>query len=106
MYIASVDAAAAEKARGLVEAIAEEIKVGRIYQGKVVSIKDFGAFVEIAPEQDGLCHISELGEGYIKSVQEVCKIGDVIPVKVIAVDEQGRIKLSRKAALKELSQGS
>jgi polyribonucleotide nucleotidyltransferase len=105
VYIASVEAAAAEKARALVEAITEEVKIGRIYQGKVVSIKEFGAFVEIAPEQDGLCHISELSDTYVKNANEVCKIGDIIPVKVIAIDEQGRVKLSRKAALKEVVKG-
>ena len=105
VYIASVEASAAEEARALVEAITGEVEVGRIYQGKVVSIKEFGAFVEIAPEQDGLCHISELSDTYVKSVAEVCKIGDVIPVKVIAIDEQGRVKLSRKAALKEAPKG-
>jgi polyribonucleotide nucleotidyltransferase len=103
VYIASVEAAAAEKARALVEAITGEVEIGRIYNGKVVSVKEFGAFVEIAPEQDGLCHISELSDTYVKNVSEVCKIGDVIPVKVIAIDEQGRVKLSRKAALKEVA---
>ncbi len=82
-----------------VEALTEEIKVGRVYSGKVNSIKDFGAFVEIAPGKDGLLHISELSDGYVKSVTDVVKIGDVIEVKVIAVDDQNRVKLSRKALL-------
>ncbi|MFW6153699.1 MAG: polyribonucleotide nucleotidyltransferase [Planctomycetota bacterium] len=101
VFIASVDAVAAEQARALVEALTEEVKVGRIYHGKVVSVKDFGAFVEIAPGQDGLCHISELDEGYVKDVASVCKIGDPMTVKVVSIDEQGRVKLSRKAAMKE-----
>ncbi len=101
VFIACVDAAAAEQARALVEALTEEVKVGRIYHGKVVSVKDFGAFVEIAPGQDGLCHISELDQGYVKDVASVCKIGDPMTVKVIAIDEQGRVKLSRKAAMEE-----
>ncbi len=66
--------------------------------GTVSSIKDFGAFIEIAPGKDGLCHISELAEGYVKSVHDVVKVGDKIEVKVIAVDEQNRVKLSHKAA--------
>ncbi|NLF32760.1 MAG: polyribonucleotide nucleotidyltransferase [Planctomycetes bacterium] len=101
VFIACVDSAAAEQARALVEALTEEVKVGRIYHGKVVSIKDFGAFIEIAPGQDGLCHISELDQGYVKDVSSICKIGDPMTVKVIAIDEQGRVKLSRKAALQE-----
>src|SRR5262249_53476182 len=65
-------------------------------------IKDFGAFIEILPGKDGLCHISELAEGYVSSVNEICKVGDEMPVKVILIDDQDRVKLSRKAALKEL----
>ena len=79
----------------------EEIKVGRIYNGTVSSIKDFGAFIEIAPGKDGLCHISELSTGYVKSVDEICKVGDKLQVKVIAIDDQNRVKLSRKAVLAE-----
>lgn len=76
-----------------------EIKVGSIYTGKVVSTKDFGAFIELAPGTDGMCHISELADGYVKSVGDVVRVGDVVKVKVILVDDQGRIKLSRKAVL-------
>ena len=82
-----------------IEALCEEIKVGTIYEGKVVSTKDFGAFIELAPGTDGMCHISELADGYVKNVEDVVKIGDVVKVKVILVDEQGRIKLSRKQAM-------
>jgi len=84
-----------------VEALTEEIKVGKIYNGVVSAIKDFGAFIEIVPGKDGLCHISELAEGYVKSVLDVCKEGDRMQVKVIAVDDQNRVKLSRKAVLAE-----
>jgi polyribonucleotide nucleotidyltransferase len=91
----------AETAMAQIEAITEEIKVGKIYNGRVASIKDFGAFVEIAPGQDGLCHISELDEGFVKSASDVCSVGDMMRVKVILVDDQGRVKLSRKAAMKE-----
>ncbi len=90
-----------DEALARVEAITEDIKVGRIYNGTVSSIKDFGAFIEIAPGKDGLCHISELAEGFVKSVSEICKVGDKLEVKVIAVDEQNRVKLSRKAVLAE-----
>ncbi|MFV0446708.1 MAG: polyribonucleotide nucleotidyltransferase [Planctomycetaceae bacterium] len=84
-----------------VEAMTEDVKVGRVYTGKVISIKDFGAFVEIAPGKDGLLHISEISHGYVKSVNDVVAMGDVVEVKVIAVDDQGRVKLSRKALLPE-----
>ena len=99
--IASESAAGAEEALARVEAMTEEIKVGRIYNGTVASIKDFGVFVEIAPGKDGLCHISELSDGFVKSIDEICKMGDKISVKVIAIDDQNRVKLSRKAVLAE-----
>ncbi len=103
VYVSCVDAAAAEKALAMVEGAAAEVKVGKIYHGRVTSVKDFGAFIEILPGQDGLCHISELSEGYVKSVGDVCKIGDELKVKVILIDEQGRVKLSKKAADLELA---
>src|SRR5438093_2614864 len=81
-----------------------EVKVGKIYTGTVVSIKDFGAFIEIAPETDGLCHVSELSDKYIDRVTDVVQMGDEVKVKVLLIDDQGRIKLSRKAAMKELGE--
>jgi polyribonucleotide nucleotidyltransferase len=104
--IAGPNKEGAESALARIEAMTEEIKVGRVYVGKVNSIKDFGAFVEIAPGKDGLLHISELAEGYVKSVTDVCKIGDKLEVKVIAVDEQNRVKLSRKALLADAARQS
>jgi len=104
VYVSSVDQASAEKARDLVEAITAEVKVGKIYTGKVVSIKEFGAFVEIAPETDGLCHVSELSDKFVNNVFDIVNIGDEMKVKVILIDDQGRIKLSRKAAMKELGE--
>jgi polyribonucleotide nucleotidyltransferase len=104
VYIASTDAAGAEKARDIVEAMTAEVKVGKIYTGRVVSIKDFGAFVEIAPDTDGLCHVSELSDKYVERVTDYVNVGDEVKVKVILVDDQGRIKLSRKAAMKELGE--
>ncbi len=102
VYIASVDSAGGEQAKAEVEALGAEIKVGAVYEGKVVSTKDFGAFVELVPGTDGMCHISELAEGYVKSVTDVVKVGDVVKVKVIDVDQSsGKIRLSRKAAMKD-----
>lgn len=101
VYISSLDGAGAEKARDIIEAMTASVQVGKIYMGRVVSIKEFGAFVEIAPETDGLCHVSELSDQYVDRVDDVVKMGDEIPVKVILIDDTGRIKLSRKAAMQE-----
>ncbi len=101
--IASNDAEGAREALNRVEALTASVQVGRIYRGRVTSIKEFGAFVEIIPGKDGLCHISELADDYVKSVADVCSVGDEMPVKVIAIDEQDRVKLSRKQALRELN---
>ncbi len=91
------------KARDMIESMTTPPKVGRIYpNAKVVSVKEFGAFVEISPGIEGLCHISELSNDYIKNVDDVCKVGDTIAVKLVLIDEQGRFKLSRKAALTEM----
>jgi len=88
------------KAREIIESITQPPQIGRIYKdSKVVSVKDFGVFVEIIPGIEGLCHISELSDGYVKNVEDVCKNGDLISVKLISIDDQGRLKLSRKAAL-------
>ena len=99
VFIATADGTAAMRAKAEVEALGAEIKVGSIYEGKVVGIKDFGCFVELAPGTDGMVHVSELAHGFVKTVTEVVKVGDVIKVKVINVDDTGRIKLSRKALL-------
>ncbi|HUU11079.1 MAG TPA: polyribonucleotide nucleotidyltransferase [Phycisphaerae bacterium] len=103
--IAHVDAAKAEQARDIIEGLTAEVQIGRIYTGTVVSIKDFGAFIEIMPGQDGMCHVSELADHYVKNPTDVFKLGDTMRVKVINVDDQGRVKLSRKAALKEEPEG-
>ena len=101
VVISCLSMTGAEAAREMVERVAEDVKIGKIYTGRVTSIKDFGAFIEVVPGQDGLCHISELAAEYVRSVNEVCKIGDTLKVKVISIDEQGRVKLSRKAAILE-----
>ena len=102
--VASHDAEGAMAAMAKVEALTASIQVGRVYEGKVTSIKDFGAFVELVPGKDGLCHISELSDEYVSSVADVCRVGDIMRVKVIAVDDQDRVKLSRKVAMRELAE--
>ncbi len=99
--LSSPDSAGAEAARDKIVAMTEGVQIGRIYEGRVTSIKEFGAFVEILPGKDGLVHISELSDGYVASVTEICHVGDPMLVKAIAVDDQDRVKLSRKAALAE-----
>ena len=101
--VASHDAEGAMAAMAKIEALTASIQVGRIYEGRVTSIKDFGAFVELVPGKDGLCHISELSDDYVSSVGDVCRVGDIMRVKVIAVDDQDRVKLSRKVAMRELA---
>jgi polyribonucleotide nucleotidyltransferase len=88
-------------AREAIEALSAEAEVGKIYRGKVVTIKDFGAFVEFLPGKDGLVHISELANFRVKKTEDIVKIGDEIWVKVLGVDEKGRVRLSRKAAMNE-----
>jgi polyribonucleotide nucleotidyltransferase len=83
---------------GLIAAEAEE---GKIYDGVVTAIKDFGAFVEILPGKDGLVHISELADFRVRRVEDICKVGDPMPVKCIGIDDRGRIKLSRRQAMQE-----
>jgi polyribonucleotide nucleotidyltransferase len=101
VYISHSSAEGANQAKLKVEALTEEVKVGKIYEGRVTSVKDFGAFIEILPGRDGLCHISELDDKYVDKVESVCKVGDKLMVKVIAIDDQDRVKLSRKAVLRE-----
>ena len=102
--LSSLEAAGAEAARDKIVAMTEGVQLGRIYEGRVTSIKEFGAFVEILPGKDGLVHISELSDGYVSSVTDVCRVGDPMLVKAIAIDDQDRVKLSRKAALAERGQ--
>lgn len=97
--IASNDSEAAEKAVEMVRLLTEEAEVGKIYIGRVRKVVDFGAFVEILPGTDGLVHISELEKGRVNKVTDVLNEGDEVPVKVIEIDRQGKIRLSRKEAL-------
>src|SRR3990172_979281 len=98
--IASVDEAAAKQAMEIIHKITEEVEVGKIYIGKVKRIMDFGAFVEILPNSEGLVHISQMAYHRVQSVSDVVSEGDEIAVKVIEIDKQGKIRLSRKEALK------
>jgi polyribonucleotide nucleotidyltransferase len=101
VLVSAVGGGKAEAAIEEIERLTEEVQLHKIYNGRVSSIKDFGAFIEVIPGQDGLCHISELADGYVEKVSDVVKLGDRVRVKVINIDEQGRLKLSRKAVLKE-----
>lgn len=97
--IAAVDAAAGEKARQIIESMTEEPEIGKVYQGTVKRIVDFGAFVEILPGKDGLVHISEWENHRTNSMQDVTNEGDEVTVKIINIDNQGKVKLSRKQVL-------
>ncbi|MCH1571182.1 MAG: polyribonucleotide nucleotidyltransferase [Longimicrobiales bacterium] len=99
--IAAVDAEAGARAREMIEAIVKDPEVGRIYEGPVKNTTTFGAFVEIMPGTEGLCHISELQDGRTENTEDVVKKGDIVRVKLLSIDEKGRLRLSRKAALAE-----
>ncbi|MCG3149164.1 MAG: Polyribonucleotide nucleotidyltransferase [Verrucomicrobiae bacterium] len=99
--IFSSSSAGAEMAIAQINAITAEAEVGKIYRGRVVGIKEFGAFVEILPEKDGLLHISEIADRRINKVEDVLKLGDEVDVKVLGIDDRGKIKLSRRAAMAE-----
>jgi polyribonucleotide nucleotidyltransferase len=104
--LASPNYEAIEKAIYMIKRLTQEVEVGAIYTGKVLRILGFGAIVELFPGTDGLVHISQLAEGHVKEVSDVLKEGDEVPVKVLDIDPQGRIRLSRKAALRETKQSA
>ncbi|MEE9591743.1 MAG: polyribonucleotide nucleotidyltransferase [Thermodesulfobacteriota bacterium] len=104
--IASVDEEAAKTAVEMVRSLVQEPEIGKIYIGKVRKIVDFGAFVEIFPGTDGLVHISQLAHERVKNVRDILKEGDEIPVKVIEVDREGKVRLSRKEAIGEAAKDS
>jgi polyribonucleotide nucleotidyltransferase len=107
IYISCLGGDGYLEAKEIIESMTQPPTVGKIYHNsKVVSVKDFGVFVEITPGVEGLCHISELSEDFVKNAGDVCRVGDLIPVKLLLIDEQGRFKLSRKAALIELSKSN
>jgi len=97
IVIASVNAIAAQAAKARIEQITSDVEPGRIYEGKVAKIMDFGAFVTILPGKDGLVHVSQISSDRVEKVGDVLKEGDVVKVKVLEVDKQGRIRLSMKA---------
>ncbi len=103
VFIAAVDQAAGQKAIDWIKSLTDEVEVGKIYRGKVVRIMPFGAFVEVLPGQDGLVHISKLTDHRVERVEEVVNIGDEIMVKAVEIDSQGRLNLSRQAAIEELT---
>ena len=103
MIIGSPDEGAARKAIEIIEGLTKEVEVGGIYTGKVTRLLNFGAMVEILPGKEGLVHISELAEYRVAKVEDVAKVGDEIMVKVISIDNLGRINLSRRAVFEKLS---
>jgi polyribonucleotide nucleotidyltransferase len=99
VFIASVDTASANRAKEIIENIVRELEIGEVLTGKVVRIMNFGAFVSLPGDKDGLIHISKLAHERVEKVEDVVNIGDEVTVKVMEIDNQGRINLSRKAVL-------
>ena len=99
VMIASVDVTGAEEAKKAIQGLTQQAEIGKIYEGTVRKITDFGAFVEIFPGTDGLVHISQLANERVRKVSDVVKEGETVPVKVIGIDPQGKIKLSRRDAI-------
>ena len=101
VHIYSSNGESLRRAKEIISGMAKDIEVGELYQGTVVTIKEFGCFVEVMPGKDGLVHISELADFRVNKVEDVVKVGDSIWVKCIGVDDRGKVKLSRKAAVKD-----
>jgi len=101
VHIYATSGESMQRAKEIIGGMTKEIEIGQTYQGRVVSTKEFGAFVEVLPGKEGLVHISELADFRVKRTEDVVKPGDMIWVKCIGIDDKGRVKLSRKAALKE-----
>jgi polyribonucleotide nucleotidyltransferase len=101
VHIYSNNAESLQRAKEIVQGMTKEIAIDEMYEGTVVSIKDFGVFVEVMPGKDGLVHISELADTRVNKVEDVVKVGDRIWVKCIGVDDKGKVKLSRRAAMKD-----
>lgn len=101
IYIASVDPAANQRAKEIIEDLVREVAVGQVYLGTVKRVEKYGAFVELFAGKEGLCHISQLAEERVAKTEDVVQVGDKIMVKVVEIDDQGRVNLSRKAVLKE-----
>ncbi len=94
--VSAVDTASIEKALEWIKGLVEEPEVGKIYEGKVVKIMEFGAFINIMPSIDGMCHISAISEGRVEKVTDVVKEGDIVKVRLVAIDDRGRLSLSMR----------
>jgi len=101
IFITSVDEISAKKAVEWIQNLTREVRAGETFQGRITRIMAFGAFAEVLPNQEGLIHISELADRRVEKVEDVVKVGDIVPVKVIKIDDQGRINLSMKALHQE-----
>ena len=99
MKIAAVDQAAGDEARRRIEQITADVEVGKVYEGRVARLMDFGAFVNILPGKDGLVHISQISNERVEKVSDKLSEGEMVKVKVLEVDKQGRIRLSMKAVV-------
>lgn len=99
IFISSVDAEGMKKARQMIEDIVREVEVGEVYTGKVTRLMKFGAFIEVLPGKEGLCHISQLADHRVEKVEDVVQVGDQLQVKVVEIDDKGRVNLSHKACL-------
>ena len=106
VLVASSDGEAMDRAVDRIDAVTADAEIGKIYTGTVKKVVDFGAFVEILPGKDGLVHISQLAPERVRQVTDVVHEGDEIPVKVLEIDRQGKIRLSRREALQEASRGN
>lgn len=106
VHIYSNNGESLQRAKEIITGMTKEIEVGETYHGTVVSTKEFGCFVEVLPGKDGLCHISELADFRVNRTEDVVKVGDAIWVKCIGIDDKGRVKLSRKAAMKERNEAA
>ena len=99
IFITSADAEGMKKAKQMIEDIVREVEVGQVYTGRVTRLMKFGAFVEVLPGKEGLCHISQLAKHRVEKVEDVVQVGDQLQVKVTEIDDKGRINLSHKAVL-------
>lgn len=99
IFISSVDAESMKKARQMIEDIVREVEVGEVYTGKVTRLMKFGAFIEVLPGKEGLCHISQLADHRVEKVEDVVQVGDQLQVKVVEIDDKGRVNLSHKSCL-------
>jgi polyribonucleotide nucleotidyltransferase len=104
VYIYATRKEGMERAVELVGGVSAEPEIGKIYTGKVVSTTNFGAFMRLFGNKDGLIHISELADFRVKQTEDVVKVGEMVTAKCIGIDEKGRVKMSRKAAMKELDE--